>query len=192
MQLADQIDRRAGLSREQFDREYLRPLRPVILTDAISHWRALGRWSPQFFKEQYGDLEVEVDGEAMALGDLIDRVEASTDDNPAPYLRNQALAEWPPELSADVFPMPDCTQPNWLESRVFPKGETLVVRRGVHRGPGRAVSRSPLRRPAHPCLSDAALRREGIHRVQPRADQVHVPAGWHPGQQVPDRRPAQS
>lgn len=125
MQLADQIDRRAGLSRDQFDREYLRPLRPVILTDAISHWRALGRWSPQFFKEKYGGLEVEVDGEVIALGNLIDRVEASTDDNPAPYLRNQALAEWPPELSADVFPMPDCTQPNWLESRVFPKGEKL-------------------------------------------------------------------
>ena len=97
----------------------------MILTDAISHWRALGRWSPQFFKEEYGGLEVEVDGETMALGDLIDRVEASTDDNPAPYLRNQALAEWPPELSADVSPMPDCTQPNWLESRVFPKGEKL-------------------------------------------------------------------
>ena len=125
MQLTDQIDRRAGLTPDRFEREYLRPLRPVILTDAISQWRALGRWSPQFFKEEYGGLEVEVDGEAMALGDLIDRIEASTDDNPAPYLRNQALAEWPPELSADVFPMPVCTQPNWLESRVFPKGEQI-------------------------------------------------------------------
>ena len=125
MQLDDQIDRRAGLSGDQFDREYLRPLRPVILMDAISHWRALGRWSPQFFKEEYDRLQVEVDGEAMALGDLIDRVEASTDDNPAPYLRNQVLAEWPPELSADVSPMPDCTQPNWLESRLFPRGEKL-------------------------------------------------------------------
>ena len=125
MQLVDQIDRRAGLSRDEYEREYLHPLRPVILTDAISHWGALGRWSPEFFKKEYGALEVEVDGETMALGDLIDRVEASTDDNPAPYLRNQALAEWPPELSSDVFPMPDCTQPNWLESRVFPNGENL-------------------------------------------------------------------
>ena len=125
MRLADQIDRQAGLSREQFECEYLRPLRPVILTDAISHWRAMGRWSPQFFKEEYGHLEVEVDGEAMALGDLVDRVEASTDDNPAPYLRNQVLAEWPPELTADVLPMPDCTRPNWLESRFFPSGEKL-------------------------------------------------------------------
>ena len=97
----------------------------MILTDAISHWRAMGRWSPQFFKEEYADLEVEVDGETMALGDLIDRVEASTDDNPAPYLRNQVLAEWPPELTADVSPMPDCTRPNWLESRLFPTGKKL-------------------------------------------------------------------
>jgi histone arginine demethylase JMJD6 len=126
MQLVDQIDRRAGLSREQFEREYLSPLRPVILTDAISHWGALGRWSPKFFKDEYGDLQVEVDGETMALGDLIDRVEASTEDNPAPSLLNQALAEWPPELSADVSPMPDCTQPNWLESRIFPKGASLA------------------------------------------------------------------
>ncbi len=125
MRLADQIDRQVGLSRGRFEREYLRPLRPVILTDAISHWRALGRWSPHFFKEEYGHLAVEVDGEAMALGDLVDRVEASTDDNPAPYLRNQVLAEWPPELTADVFPMPDCTQPNWLESRFFPSGKGL-------------------------------------------------------------------
>ena len=89
MKLADQIDRHAALGHEQFEREYLRPLRPVILTDAIAHWKALGRWSPQFFKQEYGHLQVEVDGETMALSDLIDRVEASTDDNPAPYLRNQ-------------------------------------------------------------------------------------------------------
>ena len=127
MKLADQIDRHAGLGRERFEREYLRPLRPVILTDAIAHWNALGRWSPQFFKTEYGHLQIEVDGEAMALSDLIDRVEASTDDNPAPYLRNQALAKWPPELTADVTPMPDCTRPNWFESRFFPSGSELAA-----------------------------------------------------------------
>jgi histone arginine demethylase JMJD6 len=125
MQLTDQIDRRAALSREQFEREYLNPLRPVILTDAISHWRALGKWTPQFFKEKYGGLQVEVDGETTALRDLIDRIETSTSDNPAPYLRNQLLAEWPPELTDEVTPMPECTKPNWLESRVFPSRRRL-------------------------------------------------------------------
>ncbi len=125
MQLADQIDRRAALGREQFERDYLNPLRPVVLTDAISHWPALGKWTPQFFKDRYGGLTVEVDGETTALGALIDRIQASTSDNPAPYLRNQLLAEWPPELTDDVTPMPQCTEPNWLESRVFPSRHRL-------------------------------------------------------------------
>jgi hypothetical protein len=123
--LTDQIDRRSELSREQFEREYLYPLKPVIVTDGIAHWGALGKWSPQFFKTTYGSIVVEVDGESMTLAELIDRVEASTADEPAPYLRNQALADWPAELSADVFPMPDCTRPNWLESRFFPSGRSL-------------------------------------------------------------------
>jgi histone arginine demethylase JMJD6 len=125
MQLTDQIDRRAALSREQFEREYLNPLRPVVLTDAISHWGALGKWTPQFFKENYGGLTGEVDGDTIVLRDLIDRIETSTNDNPAPYLRNQLLADWPPELTADVTPMPQCTEPNWLESRVFPSRHRL-------------------------------------------------------------------
>jgi histone arginine demethylase JMJD6 len=126
MQLADRIDRRSGLSPERFDREYLRPPRPVIMTNAISHWSALGRWSPKFFKYEYGHLEIELDGETMALGALIDRIEASTDDSPAPYLRNQPLADWPPELLAEVLPMPNCTRPNWLESRVFPSRQRMT------------------------------------------------------------------
>ena len=65
MQLTHDIDRRAHLTQADFAREYLRPMRPVILTDALSQWRALGRWSPEFFRTQYGDLEVKVDGERM-------------------------------------------------------------------------------------------------------------------------------
>jgi hypothetical protein len=125
MQLADQIDRRAGLTRTSFADEYLSPPRPVILTDAMSHWPALGRWTPEFFKHEYGALEVAVDGETMTLAQLIARIEASSVDAPAPYLRNQSLAAWPPELAAEVSPMPECTQPNWLDSRVFPSRNQL-------------------------------------------------------------------
>ena len=128
----------------------------------------------------------------MTLGDLIDRVEASTDDNPAPYLRNQALAEWPPELSADVFPMPECTQPNWLESRFFPSGESMSSVEVYIGGQG---AQFPVLHydglHTHAFLMQLYGDKEYIV-VQPRADQVHVPAGRHPGQQVPDRRPAPS
>lgn len=125
MYLTDRVERRAGLTRAQFARDYLSPPRPVILTDAISHWRALGRWTPEFFRDEYGDVEIVVDGEAMTLGGLIDRIEESTSDAPAPYLRNQLLAQWPPQLAAEVSPMPDCTQPNWLDSRFFPSRHPL-------------------------------------------------------------------
>src|SRR3712207_5711244 len=101
MQVVEGIDRRSGLTAEQFTAEYADPLKPVILTDAIAHWPALGKWSPAFFRERYGDLRVEVDGASMPLRELVDRVEASTEDEPGPYLRNQSLAEWPPELFDD-------------------------------------------------------------------------------------------
>ena len=90
--------------------------------------------------------EVKIDGETMLLRDLIDRVEASTAEAPAPYLRNQLLAEWPPELLAEVLPMPECTRPNWLESRFFPSRERPYLRGGVHRGPRRALPWASLRR----------------------------------------------
>lgn len=34
--------------------------RPVILTQGIDHWPALKKWSPEYFAQQYGDAEIEV------------------------------------------------------------------------------------------------------------------------------------
>jgi hypothetical protein len=44
----------------------------------------------------------------------------STQENPAPYLRAQKLAEIFPELCADIEPLPHYSQPNWTESRYLP------------------------------------------------------------------------
>lgn len=119
------IDRRDGLSRPAFEHEYLLANRPVIITDAIDHWRALGRWTPEFFKQNHGTVQLEIEGESMTLAELIDRVEASSEAQPAPYLRNQLLSDWPTELWHDVHPMPVCTRPNWFDSRFFPSREPL-------------------------------------------------------------------
>ena len=164
MQLADQIDRRAGLSRDQFDREYLRPLRPVILTDAISHWRALGRWSPQFFKERIRRPR----GRGRRRGDGPGRPDRPRRGVDGRQPRTVLAQPGPGRMAARALRrrVPDAglhTAQLAREPRL-PEGRGAFVRRGIHRGPGRAVSHSPLRRPAHPCLPDAALRREGIHR----------------------------
>ena len=114
------------LDRRTYNREYLVSLTPLILLGAIDHWPALGKWTPEFFRERYGSLEVAVDGKPWKLGELIDRILTSTPADPAPYLHNQLVASWPPELSSDISPMPDCTRPNHLESRLFPSRRPLT------------------------------------------------------------------
>jgi hypothetical protein len=99
---------------------------PVIVQGAIEHWPALGKWTPDFFRTRYGSLEVVVDDCRWKLGNLIERILVSTPENPAPYLHNQLMAKWPSELSADISPMPDCTRPNYLESRLFPSRTALT------------------------------------------------------------------
>lgn len=54
------VDRRVGLTRETFAREYLEPRTPVVLVDLMAHWPAKAKWTVEFFKENYGHLMVPV------------------------------------------------------------------------------------------------------------------------------------
>ncbi len=54
------VDRRSGLTREQFAEEYLKEMKPVIFTDLMDTWPAKNKWTIDFFKTEYGDLEVPV------------------------------------------------------------------------------------------------------------------------------------
>jgi hypothetical protein len=55
-----EIERRSGLTPEQFAEEYLNPLKPVVFTDLMDAWPAKNRWTLDFFKNTYGHLEVPV------------------------------------------------------------------------------------------------------------------------------------
>ncbi|MFQ5718407.1 MAG: cupin-like domain-containing protein [Acidobacteriota bacterium] len=56
----ERVERRSGLDRDRFAAGYRRPGRPVVLTDVASRWPAMARWTPEFFRAHYGDLEVPV------------------------------------------------------------------------------------------------------------------------------------
>jgi len=58
-----QIERRAKLSRDEFIDRYVIPARPVVITDLIDDWPAKTRWTPQYLKEPFGDVEVEIQAE---------------------------------------------------------------------------------------------------------------------------------
>lgn len=102
------------------------PDHPVLLPEATARWPALGRWTPDYFADRVGHRRVTVDGESCTVRELLERIDRSTAEDPAPYLRAQKVAEVFPELSGDLEPMIDDARPNWAESRLLPP----QVRRG--------------------------------------------------------------
>lgn len=110
------VERRGAMSHAEFMESYAQPWKPVILTDAMSHWKAAQIWSPTYFKTQVGDRRVQIDGASYSVKELFDLIESSTPEDPAPYLRIQKLVEVFPELGDDLEPPIIHAQPNWAES----------------------------------------------------------------------------
>lgn len=51
-----EIERRRGLTPEEFRREYVQANKPVVLEGIADYWKE--RWTPELFKAQYGDQVV--------------------------------------------------------------------------------------------------------------------------------------
>lgn len=54
------VEKRRGVSRDEFVERYVWGCRPVVLQDVAEDWPALRRWSPADLRERFGHLEVEV------------------------------------------------------------------------------------------------------------------------------------
>jgi histone arginine demethylase JMJD6 len=139
------IERRDSLSYQEFRESYLFPLKPVIVTDALRDWKALGRWTPEFFKREFGQMKFTLEDDLKAkvgyqpnreaveytMERFIDRILESTDENPAPYFRNRVLYELFPSLKDDIQPLPEYFQPNWLPDHFMVKHVREVLNRGA-------------------------------------------------------------
>ena len=110
------VDRRRELSYDEFVDDYCLPRRPVILTDAITHWPAARRWTPAYFADRVGARHVEIDGRSLTVNELLASLETSTAEAPAPYLRAQNVVDIFPELAADLEPPVVYSTPNWAYS----------------------------------------------------------------------------
>jgi histone arginine demethylase JMJD6 len=102
--IAQSVDRRSKLSRKELIKEYIEPSIPVILTDAVDHWKAVGKFSPEFFKTTYGHMTKEVKGITYTFSDFVDRMMVSTPENPSPYPFNLNVEQYFPELLKDMQP----------------------------------------------------------------------------------------
>lgn len=52
------IEKRSGLTREEFISEYLKPKRPVVFTDLAKDWPAVNKWTFDWLRENHGDIQV--------------------------------------------------------------------------------------------------------------------------------------
>jgi hypothetical protein len=121
-----QVQRKTNLPHAQFVVEHLAQSSPVILTDAISHWKALTQWTPKFFLERYGSATVMIDGSPTEWQISSDLVLHSEQDAP-PHTciiilsKNTSLSCWRISCRCPVHAA------NWFESRLFPSKAIMYL-----------------------------------------------------------------
>jgi hypothetical protein len=113
------IDRRSNLSYAEFVSTYLMPQEPVIITDALTQWPALSKWTPEFFKASHGDKRITVGGKEMRMADYIDLLLSSSEERPSPYLSGLLVRQQFPEVASDIWPDLKYTLPDRIRSRLM-------------------------------------------------------------------------
>lgn len=99
-----EIQKKEAISYEEFMEEHYLPGVPLVFKNASRIWKANGLFSPDWFRENYGDRKTEVQGKAYAMREIMDMVEASTAENPAPYPCKYDIKEQLPELMPLISP----------------------------------------------------------------------------------------
>lgn len=123
------VDRRPGISVDEFIAEYLKPGIPVVIPGAMSQWKAFQKWNPTYFRDQYGDKLVRVGGKNVVLRDFMDTVIASSESAPSLYLNELNIHKDFPELLPDIDPFLIYALPDRLMTKFMP--ESWGMRNGV-------------------------------------------------------------
>lgn len=98
------VDRRSDLSQEEFINEYVKKSLPVVLTDAAKDWKAMKDFTPAYFKKHYAHITKNINGITYSMGDFVDMMLTSTEEDPAPYPFNFDVKKVFPELMEYFLP----------------------------------------------------------------------------------------
>jgi len=122
-----EIQRKSNLSYKEFIEEHHDPGIPVIFTDASKVWEANGLFSPDWFRANYPDKVCDVydkkTGKPYTMKEVMDLVEQSSVENPAPYPLKFNIPVQIPEIMDLISPLNlNYAKPNWLEDKLFQRG----------------------------------------------------------------------
>lgn len=111
------------ISYADFMREFYQPGIPVIFKNASEVWKAKGLFTPNWFRNFYGERKTTVAGETYNMLQIMDMVENSTVNHPAPYPCIFNIPESIPEILDLLQPLHlNYAIPNWLTSKWFTRG----------------------------------------------------------------------
>lgn len=131
------IPRVPFLSQQEFLDQYYSQNKPVILTNVMQNWKALQRWTPDYFKENYGHVTVEVQTnrdadpnyeinvdqhrKTMLFQDYIDKILQQGDSNDDYMVANNRTFSRPEmkDLLNDIEIFPEYLNPDTKEGQIF-------------------------------------------------------------------------
>ncbi|MFJ7073490.1 cupin-like domain-containing protein [Streptomyces sp. NPDC098781] len=106
---APQLERRSGLTVEEFQREYRGPLRPVILENHVADWPSVRTWSFDHLADRCGSVRVVVDSyntkaaREATVAEFVRMLKENRGEDATPiYLQEWYYQTTAPELAADM------------------------------------------------------------------------------------------
>ncbi|RZU44116.1 cupin-like protein [Streptomyces sp. BK022] len=113
---APQLERRKGLTLEEFEREYRHQMRPVVLEGFVEDWPSVQKWSFDHLAERCGSVRVIVDSyntkaaREATVAEFVTMLKENEGDGATPiYLQEWYYQTTAPEL-ADDMPEMDIAQ----------------------------------------------------------------------------------
>jgi hypothetical protein len=118
-----QIQKVDNISYRDFMENFYKPGIPVVFKNATKVWKASNLFTPDWFRENFGDRTIDKNGRTYTMREVLDLVETSTEANPAPY---PFIFDIPSNLH-ELLPYIQPTdlgyaKPNWLHSKWFRRG----------------------------------------------------------------------
>jgi histone arginine demethylase JMJD6 len=116
-----EVKKVGDISQKEFFNQFYKPGIPVVFKNASKVWKANGLFNPDYFRKNFGGRRTVVNGKEYTMTELLDLIETSSPENPAPYPCKFDIPSQLPEILPLIRPLGmNYAVPNWFESRLFP------------------------------------------------------------------------